>query len=59
MKLVEDSIVIESRYEIDDIISMVKQYRDYMKCNPQESFRVTQEELDKLVSKLDALYMMW
>lgn len=54
MKLDGDKIVIESRYEIDDIQAMID---CYLKNGKPE--RVSKEELKKLREQLDALYMCW
>jgi len=54
MKLQGDKIVIESRYEIDDLIKMIECYQAHEKPD-----RITPEELDKLKNQLDSLYMCW
>ena len=54
MKLEGDKIVIESRYEINDIQSMIECYLEYGK--PE---RMTKEDLTELQKKLDTLYMSW
>lgn len=54
MKLDGDKIVIESRYEIDDIQTMIDCY--LINGKPE---RVSKEELTALRKKLDALYMCW
>jgi len=54
MKLDGDKIVIESRYEIDDIIKMIECYQQH-----ETPDRLTQRELDTLKNQLDALYMCW
>lgn len=54
MVLNGDKIVIESRYEIDDIQEMIDCF--LKNGNPK---RLTREELLSLRDKLDALYMCW
>lgn len=54
MKLDGDKIVIESRYEIDDIQAMIECFLKHGK--PE---RVSEEELKKLRDALDGLYMCW
>ena len=54
MKLEGDRIVIESRYEIDDIIDMIDTYQKH-----KEPKRLNREELELLKEQLDALYMCW
>lgn len=54
MKLDGDKVVIESRYEIDDLVKMIELYEAKGKY-----VSVTQEELDDLKSQLDALFMAW
>lgn len=54
MKLDGDKIMIESRYEIDDIQAMIDCY--LKNCKPE---RVSKEELKTLRERLDALYMCW
>lgn len=54
MKLDGDKIVIESRYEIDDIQAMIDCYLKNGKPK-----RVSKEELTTLREQLDALYMCW
>ena len=54
MKLAEDKIIIESRYEIDDIQAMIDCYLEHGR---QE--HVTKTELKRLQDGLDALYMCW
>lgn len=54
MRLEGDKIVIESRYEIDEIINMIELYKE--KGDPR---RLTKEELTDLQKKLDGLYMTW
>lgn len=55
MKLNGDKILIESRYEIDDIIKMVEVYQ---KSNEKRN-SLTDEELNRLKDQLDVLYMSW
>ena len=54
MKLEGDRIVIESRYEIDDIIDMIDTYQKH-----KEPKWLNREELELLKKQLDALYMCW
>ncbi|MBO5093176.1 MAG: hypothetical protein J6C33_02330 [Lachnospiraceae bacterium] len=54
MKLTGDKIIIESRYEIDDIQAMIDCYLEHGR---QED--VTKSELKRLRDELDALYMCW
>lgn len=55
MKLNGDKIVIESRYEIDDIIKMIEVYQ---KSNEKRN-SLTDEELNRIKEQLDVLYMTW
>ena len=55
MTLQGDKIVIESRYEIDDIIKMIEVYQK--SCEKRNS--LTDEELNRLKDQLDVLYMSW
>lgn len=55
MKLNGDKIVIESRYEIDDIIKMIELYQ---KSGERKSY-VTNDELEQIKKQLDTLYMTW
>lgn len=55
MKLDRDRIVIESRYEIDDIMDMIDVY---LKSKPKMK-SVTEQELKQLREQLDALFMCW
>lgn len=55
MKLERDKIVIESRYEIDDIIKMIEVYQH----SGEDRASVTDEELERLKGQLDVLYMTW
>lgn len=54
MKLDGDKIVIESRYEINDIQAMIDCYLKHSK--PEW---LSKEELERLWDKLDVLYMCW
>lgn len=54
MKLDGDRIVIESRYEINDLIRMIELYEKQGKFDC-----VTQKELTELKDRLDALFMSW
>ena len=54
MKLDGDKIVIESRYEINDIQAMIDCYLKH-----GEPKWWSKEELEKLRDKLDVLYMCW
>ena len=54
MKLDGDKIVIESRYEINDIQAMIDCYLKHSK--PEW---LSKEELERLRDKLDVLYMCW
>ena len=54
MRLEEDKIIIESRYEIDDIKDMITCYLRY--GEPQ---KLTEAELERLRDKLDALFISW
>lgn len=54
MKLNGDKIVIESRYEIDDIQAMID---CFLKNGKPE--RVSKEDLITIKNNLDALYMCW
>lgn len=55
MKLTGDKIVIESRYEIDDIIKMIEVYQK----SGERKNHVTDDELNRLKDQLDVLYMSW
>lgn len=55
MKLQGDKIVIESRYEIDDLIKMIEVYQ---KSN-EKKYSLTDESLNRLKDQLDALYISW
>lgn len=55
MKLNGDKIVIESRYEIDDIIKMIEVYQ---KSNEKRN-SLTDDELNRIKEQLDVLYMTW
>lgn len=55
MKLQGDTIVIESRYEIDDIIKMIDVYQK----SGEKKNSLTDEELNRLKGQLDVLYMSW
>jgi hypothetical protein len=55
MKLQGDTIVIESRYEIDDLIRMVEVYQK----SGEKRNSLTDEELNRLKDQLDVLYMSW
>lgn len=55
MKLNGDKIVIESRYEIDDIIKMIEVYQK----SGERKMHVTDEELNRIKDQLDVLYMTW
>lgn len=55
MKLQGDKIVIESRYEIDDIIKMIEVYQK----SGERKMYVTDEELNRIKDQLDVLYMTW
>lgn len=55
MKLDGDKIVIESRYEIDDIMDMIDTYL----ASNKEPARLSRDELEHLKGQLDALYMCW
>lgn len=55
MKLERDKIVIESRYEIDDIIKMIEMYQ---RSNERPAY-VSNEELERVKNQLDVLYMTW
>ena len=55
MKLNGDKIVIESRYEIDDIIKMIEVYQK----SREKRNSLTDEELNRLKDQLDVLYMTW
>lgn len=55
MKLDGDKLVIESRYEIDDIMDMIDMYLK----SGKEPARLSREELEHLKGQLDALYMCW
>ena len=59
MKLEQDKIVIESRYEIDDILTMIECYKKHLSSTGERPAKVTMKELDKLMNQLDALYMCW
>lgn len=48
------TIVIESRYEIDDLQKMIDLY-----LQSGESGYMNREELEKLRDQLDVLYMTW
>lgn len=54
MRLDGDKIVIESRYEIDDIQKMIECFLKHEK--PQ---RLTEKELKDLRNNLDGLFMYW
>lgn len=54
MRLDGDKIVIESRYEIDEIQEMID---CYLKNGKPE--RLSKEELTAIKKNLDALYMCW
>lgn len=54
MKLDNDKIIIESRYEIDDIQEMIDCYLKY-----GEPRCITKEELERIRKQLDTLYMCW
>lgn len=55
MKLENDKLVIESRYEIDDLMNMIDAY---LKSNPKMQ-SVTVEELEKIKNQLDVLFLSW
>lgn len=55
MKLEGDTIVIESRYEIDDIIKMVEVYQK----SGEKRNSLTDDELNRIKEQLDVLYMTW
>lgn len=55
MRLNEDTIVIESRSEIDDIIRMIEVYQQ----SGEHPESLTQDELNRLKKQLDVLYMCW
>lgn len=55
MRLEEDKIVIESRYEIDDIIDMINSYQK----SGMKKQRLTDEKLEVLKGQLNALYTWW
>lgn len=59
MKLEQDTIVLESRYEIDDILDMIDCYKTHLTVTGARPASVTMEELDKLKSQLDVLYLSW
>ena len=55
MKLGDNgTIVIESRYEIDDIQKMI----DLLIQSGDDTY-MTREELERLKDQLDVLYMSW
>lgn len=55
MKLGDNgTIVIESRYEIDDIQAMI----DLLIQSDRDNY-MTREELERLRDQLDVLYMSW
>lgn len=55
MKLDGDKILIESRYEIDDIIKMIELYQR----SSEHKKYVTNDELEQIKKQLDMLYMTW
>lgn len=55
MTLQGDKIVIESRYEIDDIIKMIEVYQK----SSEKRNSLTDEELNRIKDQLDVLYMTW
>lgn len=59
MKLEQDRIVLESRYEIDDILDMIDCYETHLTVTGERPASVTMEELNKLKSQLDVLYLSW
>lgn len=48
------TLVIESRYEIDDIQTMID-----LLIESGKDTRMTREELERLRDQLDVLYMSW
>lgn len=59
MKLEQDRIVLESRYEIDDVQMMIKVYKEYLKKTGSSPARLSLEELDRLNNQLETLFMCW
>lgn len=49
-------IVIESRYEIDDLIKMIDKYID---DEEYDAGYLDRDELERLRRQLDVLYMTW
>lgn len=49
-------IVIESRYEIDDLIKMIDKYID---DEEYDAGYMDRDELERLKRQLDVLYMTW
>ncbi|MCD8010120.1 MAG: hypothetical protein LUF34_04895 [Lachnospiraceae bacterium] len=54
MRLDRDKIVIESRREIDTIQDMMQLYMEKNKLSESEK-----QNIARIVSQLDALYMSW
>lgn len=56
MKLADGGkLIIESRYEIDDIQKMI----DLLIQSGDDNTYMTREELERLRDQLDVLYMSW
>lgn len=55
MRLENDKLIIESRYEIDDLMNMID---TYLKSEPKMQ-SVTAEELERIKNQLDALFLSW